>query len=120
MRKAFKCQKIVLLFGLVSCSLSANAEIIKPSPLKVGDTIVIVAPAGPLADQGKFLRGVKELEEAGFKIKVDPQVYFRDGYFAGSDQQRAEALQRAFEDPEAKAVFLCQGWVWFSKTFVST
>src|SRR5580698_9894772 len=80
----------------------------KPRPLKPGDTIQFVTPASPLtADKLEFAANL--FHEAGFKTKVSPHALEADGYLAGTDRQRAEDLQSAFDDPETSAVFCNRG-----------
>ena len=46
-----------------------------PVRIKPGDTIGIVAPAGPF-DRQTFFRGVRIIEDMGFKIFI-PRVYLK-------------------------------------------
>lgn len=84
------------------------ARILKPKAFKKGDTIAVVAPASP-SPKDKMRLGVKRLEQAGFKVYVDPQCYRRRGYLAGDDKARAKALMRAFTDDRFKAVICARG-----------
>ncbi len=77
---------------------------IKPAPIEPGDTIMFVAPAGDLNKERMAL--VKQrLEEMGFKTKQRDDLFRQHGYLAGTDEQRAEELMQAFEDPEVDAIF---------------
>jgi len=49
------------------------------------------------------------LEEAGYKTKVAPHALDADGYLAGTDQDRADDFQKAFDDPETAAVLCNRG-----------
>jgi len=71
----------------------------------------VVAAAAPSScfDRELFLRGVKRLEQAGAPVRVPEEVYARRGFLAGSDEQRASALVRAWEDPDAGAVWCARG-----------
>jgi muramoyltetrapeptide carboxypeptidase len=80
----------------------------KPRSLRPGDTIQFVTPASPLtADKLEFTTNL--LNEAGYKVKVAPHALDSQGYLAGSDQDRAEDLQAAFDDPETSAVLCTRG-----------
>jgi len=55
-----------------------------PPALQKGDTIGLVAPAGPLIDKGKFSAGVHILEKKGFRLKYNRRLLNVRGYLAGS------------------------------------
>lgn len=77
--------------------------------LKPGDTVAFVTPASPIpGDKLAFMS--KLLGGEGYKVKVFPHALDHDGgFFAGSDQTRAEELMAAFEDPEVGAVMCTRG-----------
>src|SRR5262249_47348224 len=84
------------------------SRIIKPSALRVGDAVAMVAPASNL--KAEYLaRGVAELERLGFRVKYDPGILDKASYTAGDDQRRAAELMHAFVDPEVKAVWAARG-----------
>ena len=83
-------------------------ERVFPAGLKQGDTISIVAPAGPV-DRTKLQRAMAALQSLGFRIRTYRDIYQRRGYLAGSDQQRTDELMQAFRDPESQAVFPARG-----------
>ncbi len=49
------------------------------------------------------------LESAGFKVEVSKHVFAVDAYLAGTDLQRAEDLQAAFDDPAVDVIFCARG-----------
>ena len=81
---------------------------IKPSVLKPGDTIGIVAPAGPI-DSGDFKRHLSFLEESGFRVRTGPHLYDREAYLAGDDAKRLSDLHTLFGDKEIQAIFCARG-----------
>ena len=83
-------------------------SILKPNHLVKGDWVSILAPASP-PDVAKVKEGIDFLTEAGFKVKVDPSVYLRHGYLAGSDESRADALNRTIKDPDIRGIFFARG-----------
>jgi muramoyltetrapeptide carboxypeptidase len=83
--------------------------IVQPSCLKKGDTISIVAPAGPIEMRDGLERGIAALERMGFRVKHDDRIFQSSRYLAGSDAARAEELMRAFEDPSAQAIIALRG-----------
>lgn len=80
----------------------------KPPPLRKGDVIAIVAPAGPV-DPAKLERGVERLARAGYVPEVADGVLARDGYLAGDDVHRAAQFSWALSLPEARAVMAARG-----------
>jgi muramoyltetrapeptide carboxypeptidase len=85
------------------------AEPLLPLRLERGDTIAIVAPAGPILKEEEFIAGVKLLREAGFEVKFSREIMRKDGYLAGSDHERAEELHQLWADPEVKALLAARG-----------
>ncbi len=77
-------------------------------PLAEGDLIRLVAPAG-LFDKDRFERGVRIIEEQGFRAKYRPDVLETNRYMAGTDERRLTELQEAFDDTEARAVWAIRG-----------
>lgn len=82
--------------------------LIKPPPLKTGDHVGIISPAGPV-ETSQVSFGINYLESKGFAVHLAPHVYDQDGYFAGNDRNRLSDLHAMFEDPEIKALFCTRG-----------
>lgn len=82
---------------------------VKPPRLREGDTVGLVCPAGFVAD--RF--GVDEVEETvramGLVPRAAPHLLSRDGYLAGTDEQRAADLMAMFADDDVRAVFAVRG-----------
>jgi len=79
-----------------------------PPRLRRGDTIGIVAPASHF-DLGKFNRGIALLESMGFNMSVPEKLFNKKGYFAGSDLERAEMVNRYFADTNVRAIMCARG-----------
>lgn len=77
---------------------------IKPAALRPGDTIMMIAPAGEL-NETRMTLAAKRLREMGFEVIVPDDLFRRRGYNAGTDEQRADELMRAFRDPDVDAIF---------------
>ena len=82
---------------------------IRPKRLRSGDTVEIVAPAGPIADRAGLDAGVAAIERLGFRARFDERVLESRRYLAGDDRARAEELMRAFEDPAVAAILALRG-----------
>ena len=83
-------------------------NLLKPPPLRPGDTIGVVAPAGAVY-QDRLAKGVRALEARGFRVELAEGILARKGYLAGSQQQRARTLERFFVRDDISAVFCARG-----------
>lgn len=84
-------------------------ESVTPAPLKRGDSIGIIAPAGPINDRAAFEKGLKLISEMGFRPHHLPDIFRRNGYLAGSDQERLAELHELWGNPEVKAIVAARG-----------
>jgi len=81
---------------------------IKPKPLQPGETIGVIAPAGPVEPE-ELSDGIQHLEALGFKTLIGPSVYRSQRYLAGSDQERINDLLEIYRNPEVKAIVAARG-----------
>lgn len=82
---------------------------ILPPRLKRGDTIGIIAPAGPIRDREQFAAGVRLIKEMGFEVKFHQDIHRRQGYLAGTDEQRVDEFNTLWADPKVKGLFAARG-----------
>jgi muramoyltetrapeptide carboxypeptidase len=87
---------------------SSDQSWIRAKALRPGDTIALVAPAGPI-DLTKVKTFVAQWESAGFRIQLPEGIDRRTGYLAGTDDQRVDELNAAIRDPKVRAIFPCRG-----------
>lgn len=80
----------------------------KPPALKPGDLIGIAAPASPF-ERGPFEAAVRVLETAGFRIRMQDDIFARQRYLAGSDARRAAELNALLADPKVRAILFARG-----------
>ena len=80
----------------------------KPRRLEPGDLVAVVAPAGPVPHT-RLVRGVRELERHGLRVRLGANVLARTRYLAGDDPRRAVDLLALWANPEIKAVFAARG-----------
>ena len=85
-----------------------NKKISLPRRLKRGDTIGIVAPAGPF-DRQTFLRGTRIIEDMGFQIFIPPGLFEKNRYLAGSDHHRVQFVNQLFADSSIDAIICARG-----------
>lgn len=98
-----------ILFLFILCYSNSLAgqnikETIFPGRLTRGDTILFIAPSGPL-DTTRVHLAKKRLEERGFIVIHSEDIFRSWGYLGGKDYRRAEELMNAFKQPEVKAIF---------------
>ncbi len=83
----------------------------RPPRLRQGDTVAVVAPAGPVPAE-LLEPGLSHLESWGLHVVVGKHVQQRHGrlgYLAGTDAERAADLQQAWCDPQVSAVLCARG-----------
>ncbi len=81
-----------------------------PAPLKKGDTVIIIAPAGYVDATKNYIARADSLLLAWGLIPVHGKHLFEKHYtFAGTDRQRLSDLQWAFDHPHAKAIWMARG-----------
>ncbi|WP_369805049.1 LD-carboxypeptidase [Pseudonocardia sp. MH-G8] len=84
---------------------------VRPGPLRAGDRVAVVAPAGPVpADL--LAAGLAVLESWGLRATPCFAAGGRDArlpYLAADDATRAAQLQRAWCDPDVDAVLCARG-----------
>jgi len=86
-------------------------RLVKPDPLKPGDSVAIAAPSACLTKEGReYLgRALSILESLGFHIKATSDPFRENYYLAGDDRERAEELMALFADSDIRAIFCARG-----------
>jgi muramoyltetrapeptide carboxypeptidase len=87
---------------------AARPSLIRPGVLQKGDTIGIVAPAGPV-NREKFEAGIARLRELGFNPVFSESIFNRDLFFAGGVRRRVDELHEMFRLPEVRAIICARG-----------
>jgi muramoyltetrapeptide carboxypeptidase len=82
----------------------------KPARLVPGDTVGVAALSGP-ADPEALAAGIRALEDAGYRVRVAPNVSAREPVLglAGSAAERAAAYRALLLDPAVKAILFARG-----------
>ncbi len=81
-----------------------------PKPLFPGARVALLAPASAVPDE-KLAPALNLCKALGLEPVPYPSCLFanRDGYFAASDTQRAQDLNRAFADPQIDGIWCIRG-----------
>ncbi|WP_412067290.1 LD-carboxypeptidase [Rubrivirga sp. IMCC43871] len=104
--------------GLATAGLSAPASLAtvarpqtptKPPRVRPGDTVGLVAPAGIVYRPSIIDEARANLASLGLQTVAAPTLLARDGYFAGTDRQRADAITAMFADDRVDAVMAMRG-----------
>lgn len=80
---------------------------IKPKALKPGATLGVVSP-GEWLDDARLQKGIESLKAMGFKVKASPEL-IKHHRFAGTDKDRADALNKMFADPTVDGIICARG-----------
>ena len=83
-------------------------ERIKPTALRRGDVVGIVAPASHFR-QDDFEAGCETLRKMGYNPVYSDSIFERDLYFAGSIERRVRELEKMFERDDVKAILCARG-----------
>lgn len=78
-----------------------------PPRLRAGDTVAVCAPAGPVPPEA-FYEGLKVLESR-YRVAYDEALLTKTGFLAGSDERRADELNRHLGNPDVRAIFCARG-----------
>lgn len=81
---------------------------IKPTRLKHGDTIGVIAPASPTT-KINIKKAYEKLIKMGFKVKISNMDDLNYGYLAGTDELRAKELNNMFANKEVDGIICLRG-----------
>jgi muramoyltetrapeptide carboxypeptidase len=84
--------------------------ILLPAPLKKGDIVGLVHPAGPVQEEERYNAGIRLIREMGFEVKFQRQIHSSSPeYLAASDAERAREFNELWADPAVKALLAVRG-----------
>jgi muramoyltetrapeptide carboxypeptidase len=86
----------------------SKPKTLKPLRLKENAVIGLIAPASAPSVE-KMAKAKANLVALGFQIKAGANLDARNGFLAGTDEQRLADLHAAFADPEVDAVWCVRG-----------
>jgi muramoyltetrapeptide carboxypeptidase len=88
--------------------MASSMQRIKPSMLRPGDTVGIVAPASNVR-RDDLEAGCEALRRAGFNPVYSESIFDRDLYFAGSLDRRLREFQEMFARDDVRAIICARG-----------
>jgi muramoyltetrapeptide carboxypeptidase len=93
-----------------------------PPFLQPGDVVRVVATSGALKEFDALEKGVEIWRSRGYSVTFGRHYQARNGYLAGTDEQRRQDLRDAWLDPDCRAILcarggygstrLLEGWTW--------
>jgi len=86
----------------------AAGSVVTEPLLSRGDTLGVVAP-GFGVRRTALEAGLRRLRSLGYRVLLGDHVYARNGYLAGSDEERARDLNGMLENPDVRAVWFARG-----------
>lgn len=84
-------------------------QLIKPKALNWNSTIGLVAPASPVYNPDDFDEMLKTLSSFGFNLVLGQHVKDRNGYLAGTDEDRASDLMAMFKNDSIDGILCVRG-----------
>lgn len=82
---------------------------ITPAPLKEGDTIAIVSPAGAVRERDIVEKAALELRSRGFTVEIAHHCLTRNGYYSGTAAERMSDLATLLTRNDIKAILCSYG-----------
>lgn len=109
-RQFFRNATAASITGMLSPSLGGRSlpAPLKPARLRKGDTIGLITPSRYLTEE-KLRESVENLAKLGFRVKYTENMLVRKGYLAGTDQQRADDINRMFADEQVAGIMCASG-----------
>ncbi|MDE6823135.1 MAG: LD-carboxypeptidase [Duncaniella sp.] len=86
----------------------SDLPVLTPRPLRRGDHIAIVSPAGIIKPQVVY-NCLPILADRGWIPYVGLNTFNREGTYAGTDDERYEDLEAALLDPDTRAILCARG-----------
>ncbi len=86
-----------------------SQSLLLPNSIDWNSTIGLVAPASPVYDSSQFDEMLINLKNLGFNLVLGEHVRNRNGYLAGTDEERASDLMAMFKNKDIDAILCVRG-----------
>jgi muramoyltetrapeptide carboxypeptidase len=83
-------------------------EGVKPPRLKTGNTIGLISPGSYITGQ-ELNDSIKNLNELGFNVVYTNNILLQNGYFAGTDEERASDVNQMFSRNDVAGIVCTRG-----------
>jgi len=81
---------------------------LKSPRLKIGDKVGLVAPAWLITEKGLQL-SIEGVKQVGLEPIYSDKILGKQGYFSGSDKERADDFNSMVQNPEIKGIIFANG-----------
>lgn len=82
---------------------------LKPKKLEKGDTIAIIALSGVVKSKECIECAKKRFEDDGYNVVLSKNIFSKNRYLAGSDEEKVQELHKFFADDSIKAILCARG-----------
>ena len=82
-------------------------KLIKPAPLRKGQTIGLIAPCNGMSEAG-IAPAIEAIKTCGFEVKLGKHIFSRTDGYGGSAEERASDFNAMIDDEEV-SMLLCPG-----------
>lgn len=83
-------------------------EKLKPERLKPGDTIGLITPGSYITGEELSI-SIKNLNGLGFNVVYNNSILSKNGYFSGTDKQRAAEVDQMFQRADINGIICARG-----------
>lgn len=90
-------------------ALSMDEKQLLPYALSPGDKVGLISPSAATSERIEFEFAKEALEALGLEVEMGKYLKSRRGHLAGTDQERADDLNRMFADTSIKAIICIRG-----------
>lgn len=110
--------RFIIIFTLLCCgfifsqenrAIAVTRDLVRPTNLQKGDTIMILSPAGKISDKKSIDAGIELANHWGLVVFFGNHMLAQDHTFAGTDAERTEDLQKALDNPSIKTIWCARG-----------
>ena len=96
------------LVGIRVRGQDQSPPILKPPRLKPGDRVGLIAPGSPVPAD-RIAKAEETTRLLGYQPVLGQYVFEKNGYLAGTDEQRLQDLHDMFQRPDIKAIWCIRG-----------
>jgi muramoyltetrapeptide carboxypeptidase LdcA involved in peptidoglycan recycling len=91
--------------------MNLHPQIIKPPKIRPGDTVGVVSPSwgGAGAYPLRVERGVQNLQELGFRVRLAPHALNQAGFVSDTPANRVQDIHDLFADPDVRVIVAAIG-----------
>ena len=86
-----------------------SAPIAFPPFLQQGDRVTVISTSGALREFDALEKGMDVWRSRGYRVELGFHWDQKEGYLAGTDEQRRQALLEAWKNPDCKAILCTRG-----------